>query len=168
MSDDFTKHRITGWVPYAEARGIDPRLDVPLITHVEGNLWQGGCPDYGHVSLPEGFDYVLSLYPWGKYDMPTGCERDEVRMYDSLDQGFDQVDELARGIKQRLDRGQTVLIHCQAGLNRSGLLTARVLTLMGKTAAEALALLRKQRSHLVVCNEAFEEWLLALDDEVTA
>lgn len=161
LGDDFTKHRITGFVPHAQARGLDPNLDVPLITHVldglPGSLWQGGC--MGGILLPEGFDYVLSLYPWEAYGLHEGVERDEVRMYDSLDQGFEQVEELASGVAQRLRDGQTVLVHCQAGLNRSGLLAARTLIELGKTPAESVALLRESRSPIVLCNEAFENWI---------
>lgn len=60
LSGEFARHRITGWVPHAEKRGINPALDVPLVSHVEGGLWQGGCRD--GVRLPDEFDYVLSLY----------------------------------------------------------------------------------------------------------
>lgn len=161
LGDDFTKHRIRGYVPHAADRGLDPLLDVPLISHVidglPGSLWQGGC--MGGILLPEGFDYVLSLYPWESYGLHEGVERDEIRMYDSLDQGFDQVEELAGEVARRLRLGQTVLVHCQAGLNRSGLLTARTLIELGKTPAEAVDLLRESRCSLVLCNEAFENWI---------
>jgi hypothetical protein len=161
LSDDFNKNRITGYVPHAANRGLDPNLDVPLISHVEGGLWQGGCPDYVAVELPDGFDYVLSLYPWGaQYILPDGCERDIVTMYDSLGQGLEQVDELAEGLAERLRNGQTILVHCQAGLNRSGLLAAATLKKMGHTGEEALKLLRESRSPIVCCNETFEQHIL--------
>jgi rhodanese-related sulfurtransferase len=161
LSEDFNKHRITGFVPHAQARGLDPTLDVPLISKVTDNLWQGGCPDYESVELPEGFDYVLSLYPWGaQYILPDGCERDVVKMYDSLDQDTSQVDELAEGLAQRIREGQTVLVHCQAGLNRSGMLAAHTLKKLGYTGEEALKLLRDSRSQIVCCNEAFEKFIL--------
>lgn len=161
LSDDFNKHRITGYVPHAAHRGLDPQLDVPLISHVVDGLWQGGCPDYESVDLPEGFDYVLSLYPWGaQYNLPEGCERDVVTMYDSLDQDTAQVDELAEGLAQRVRDGQTVLVHCQAGLNRSGMLAAHTLKKLGYTGEEALKLLRDSRSPIVCCNETFEKFIL--------
>lgn len=160
LGDDFTQHRIKGYVPHAAARGIDPELDVPLISHVEGNLWQGGCMN--GVKLPSGFRYVISLYPWERYDLPEGCFRREVRMYDSLDQGFDQVVDLAVQAAEFVRKAPT-LVHCQAGLNRSGLLAATILVKhLGKTPAEAISLLRSQRSPLVLCNEAFENWVRGL------
>lgn len=169
LGDEFAEHRILGFVPHAAARGMDPTLDVPLIQHVEGGLYQGGClerPRWGPaepVTLPSGFDYVLSLYQWGlQYTLPEGCERDIITMYDSLQQGFEQVEELASGVADRLANGQVCLIHCQAGLNRSGLIAARTLMLRGHTADEAIALLREKRSPIVLCNDAFEEYLRAL------
>lgn len=164
LGDDFEGHRIKGFVPHAASRGLDPTLDVPLINHVKGGLWQGGCSDDGQIDLPEGFHYVLSLYPWGvQYVLPDGCARDEVEMYDSLDQGFEQVEELAAAVVKRLAAGETVLVHCQAGLNRSGLLAARILMLhWDYSADQAISLLREQRSPIVLCNDAFETWLRAL------
>lgn len=161
LSDDFNKNRIKGYVSHALRRGIDPKLDVPLISRVLDNLWQGGCPDYGSVALPKGFDYVLSLYPWGaQYILPEGCERDIVTMYDALDQDTAQVDELAEGVAERVLAGEVVLIHCQAGLNRSGMLTAHVLKKLGYTGEQALKMLRDGRSPLVCCNETFEQFIL--------
>ncbi|MGZ6854334.1 MAG: protein-tyrosine phosphatase family protein [Mycobacteriaceae bacterium] len=159
LGDTFADHRITGWVPHAAAKGIDPTLDVPLISHVAGGLYQGGCKN--GVLLPEGFDFVLSLYQRGRYALPPNCDRREVLMHDALDQGFEQVEELAADVAGRLARGQTVLVHCQAGLNRSGLLSARALMYRGHTAQDAIDLLRTKRSPLVLCNEAFEDWLLS-------
>jgi hypothetical protein len=162
LSDRFERHRIKGHVAHAAAKGIDPEIDIPLISHVDGKLWQGGCKD--NVPLPDEFDFVLSLYRWESYRIGKNTQRMIVTMYDSLAQGFEQVNELAEMVQMRLDRGETVLVHCQAGLNRSGLLTARVLMLQGYTAADAIALLREKRSPLVLCNDAFETWLLDHDE----
>ncbi|HEY7821189.1 MAG TPA: dual specificity protein phosphatase family protein, partial [Acidimicrobiia bacterium] len=54
----------------------------------------------------------------------------------------------------------TVLIRCQAGVNRSGLVSALVLMLDGYRAEEAIALLRQRRSPVVLSNRHFERWLL--------
>lgn len=159
LGDEFSQHRIYGFVPHAQLRGMDPKLDVALISHVDGNLWQGGCMD--RVELPAGFKHVFSLYPWEQYTLPEGCERVEVKMYDSLDQDTDQVSDLADQIIEALKDGPT-LVHCQAGLNRSGLLAATVLVKQGHTPEDAIALLRKSRCNLVLCNESFEDHILGL------
>jgi protein-tyrosine phosphatase len=159
LGEDFSQHRITGYVPHAADRGMDPNLDVPLVSHVEGNLYQGGC--MGGVRLPDGFKHVVSLYPWEQYVLPEGCERVEYKMYDALSQGFDQVDEIAFKVVEFCGDGPT-LVHCQAGLNRSGLIAARALVIMGFEPVEAINKLRAGRSRLVLCNEAFENWIWGL------
>jgi protein-tyrosine phosphatase len=54
-------------------------------------------------------------------------------------------------------------VHCQAGLNRSGLVTALALILNGMSPERAIGLLRQKRTPLVLCNGAFEAWLLGQD-----
>jgi hypothetical protein len=155
--DDFYEHMIEGEAAQDRQRRW---FSIPLATHVEGNLWQGGC--WPGVRVPDEFVYVLSLFPWEKYDIGPDTERDEVTMYDATHQGFEQVEELAAKVVDKLAEGP-VLVHCQAGLNRSGLISARALMLMGDPAATAVAKLRK-RSPIVLCNSAFENYLMGLDD----
>lgn len=137
----------------------DTHFKMSLITHVEGNLWTGGCID--GVRLPDDFAHVVSLYPWEKYVLGPRTQRYEVRMHDSTSQGFDQVDEIATRVVNRLKVGKT-LVHCQAGLNRSGLIAGRALVYLGYTGSEAIALLRQKRSPAVLCNKHFEKWLRSL------
>jgi hypothetical protein len=136
-------------------------FDVPLISCVgncrtSGQLWQGGCID--GLELPDDFDFVLSLYPWEQYNIGPNTERVEVRMYDSLEQGFEQVEELADEVVKRLRGRQKVLVHCQAGLNRSGLLAATILKKLGYTGDEDVEKLRLTRgTDQVLCNSTFED-----------
>jgi protein-tyrosine phosphatase len=137
-------------------------FDVPFISQIEGDLYQGGCME--GLVLPHNIDKVLSLYPWEQYYIDReDVERVEVRMYDSETQAFDQVDELAEMVNRWLNEGFKVLVHCQAGLNRSSLVAARVLMLRGKTADEAINLLRTNRSPACLCNPAFEAHLRGLE-----
>lgn len=139
-------------------------FDVPLISRVgnvrtAGDLWQGGC--IGGLTLPDDFDYVLSLYPWEQYRLGPSTERDEVTMYDALDQGFEQVEELGASVVKRLRGRQKVLVHCQAGLNRSGLLAATILKQLGYSGFEAVKLLRESRgTDEVLCNATFRQHVL--------
>ena len=57
-----------------------------------------------------------------------------------------------------------VLVHCQAGLNRSSLVAARALMFEGRPAVDAIAVVRKRRSPACLCNQAFEEYLLRCDE----
>lgn len=162
---DFASHHIEGYARAAREAGKDGHFSVPLISHIEGNLWTGGCRN--GVALPDDFAYVVSLYPWERYNLGYATGRVEVRMYDAADQAMGQVDDIAQSVVKFVEQGKT-LVHCQAGLNRSGLIAARALMLMGRTAAEAIALLREKRCDMVLCNEAFERWLLAFDREAAA
>jgi protein-tyrosine phosphatase len=61
-----------------------------------------------------------------------------------------------------MEKGKT-LVHCQAGLNRSGLVAAVALMKLGRTADEAIKLLRDSRSPMVLCNDTFVSQLHQLD-----
>ena len=63
-------------------------------------------------------------------------------------------------------RGQRVLIRCQAGMNRSGLIMALVLIREGYTADEAINLIRTKRSKHALFNSRFEMWIKESSVEV--
>jgi hypothetical protein len=158
---DPTSYPISGFARAALERGLDGQFSCPLITQIEGNLWNGGCMD--GVPLPDDFKFVVSLYPWEKYKLGPDTERIEVTMYDSQDQGFEQVEEIAEAVVKCVEAGKT-LVHCQAGLNRSALISATALIKMGRTPAEAISLIREKRSPMCLCNESFENWLGGLGE----
>lgn len=157
-NSDPTTHPISGFAVTAMDQGLDGDFSCPLISHIEGNLWTGGCID--GVRLPDEFRYVHSLYPWEKYLLDEDTRRVEIEMRDSLDQALDQVDQIAQEVVDTCRLGRT-LVHCQAGLNRSGLIAGRALILQGRSADEAIRLLREKRSPMVLCNKSFEDWLRA-------
>lgn len=155
MEADVTSHHIEGI-----AREGDTPFSCPLISQIDGNLWQGGCRN--GVSLGGRFQHVISLYPWEIYD--PGGDLDSftaVRLYDGpVVPDEKQLYTLARWINVCVDHGPT-LVHCQAGLNRSGLLAALSLILRGWTAEDAVRKLRDTRSPAVLCNRRFVAWLYA-------
>ena len=155
---DPRKQRMVG----VAVHGHTP-FDVPYMSELAPNLWQGGCQD--GLILPHNIDKVLSLYPWEKYTIEReDVERVEIEMYDSTRQGFHQVFELARLINDWRADGNTVLVHCQAGLNRSGLVAAVALLESGeaKRGVDAVKMVRDKRSPACLCNPAFEEYLFSL------
>jgi protein-tyrosine phosphatase len=55
--------------------------------------------------------------------------------------------------------GKKVLVRCQAGWNRSGLVTALALMKDGHKAKDAIDLIRARRSPHALCNEDFVRYL---------
>lgn len=149
---DFESHRIEG---FADASG--ERFSVPLISHIEGTLWMGGKPE---GEMAKAFDYVVNLYGVVDYKLREGQTFVLHVMHDSASQALEreQMLTLAQTIKRFMANGRT-LVHCQAGLNRSGLLVALTLMLHGMPAREAIALLREKRCAQVLCNSHFAHWL---------
>lgn len=139
-------------------------------------LFMGGTADDAvtwHAAEPSDFDLdkpydaVVTLYAWAQ---PVGWEVEELR-YGFGDATMDLVDlsrlqRTAQWAWERWKVGDRVLVRCQAGLNRSGLVTALVLMREGYTADEAITLLRHRRSPWALCNDEFVRWLLEDAGEV--
>jgi protein-tyrosine phosphatase len=141
-------------------------FDVPFISQIEDNLWQGGC-EYGLV-LPDFIRHVISLYKWEDYVHGPLDSHEIVTMYDSAGVvDGDEVDRLANLVNDRLATGDPVLVHCQAGLNRSSLIAARSMMLRENnplSADDAITLIRDRRSPACLCNPTFEQWLRDRDE----
>jgi hypothetical protein len=133
-------------------------------------LFQGGTEDSDvvWVGAPQRlrgdypYDLVVTLYadanpvPWGVHEFRFGFYDSDLSAADAL-----RVVELATMTHRRWAAGDRVLIRCQAGVNRSGLVTALVLMIAGYGPAEAIELIRSRRSRRVLSNRHFERWLLA-------
>lgn len=145
--------------------------DEPLWSEVLPGLWQGGTHDYDvtlygggrskHGITENDFDFVTTLYASAK---PVDWFVQEIRygIYDSNMKDFD-LDELLGVVSMThaaWKRGKRVLVRCQAGWNRSGLVTALVMMKEGYSAQEAISLLRERRSPFALCNATFERWLI--------
>jgi protein-tyrosine phosphatase len=142
------------------AREGNTPFSCPLITPIDDMFWQGGCED--GVNLEGHFKHIISLYPWERFN--PGGELDsfvEVRLIDGpIVPDVGQLLSLANFINACRAKGRT-LVHCQAGLNRSGLVAALALSIgFRMDPKDAIALLREKRSPAVLCNKKFEEWLI--------
>lgn len=163
MDADFTTHHIEGYARAAMEAGEDGYFKAPLISHIEGNLYVGGCID--GVALPDDFRHVVSLYKWERYALGPDTVLHEYEMYDAGSMPDPNlVAGIARDVVRYVGEGKT-LVHCQAGLNRSNLIAALALVYgaldpAGMKPADAIALLREKRSPVVLCNRTFENWLL--------
>lgn len=140
------------------------RIDIPLISHITENLFVGGHSDT--ADLGDFFSHVFSLYVWGApYVTHETTAHESVKMFDSPTEDTSLVDELVPRVVEALREGGNVLVHCQAGINRSNLVASLVLReWKGLTSAEAIDMLREKRSNLVLANRGFERYLLALDN----
>jgi hypothetical protein len=150
---DLTTHRIEGI-----AREGNIPFSVPLFSPIAENLFMGGCPV---GAAPEWIRFIICLYPWEHYKTTEEQIKTVAWLYDTSDGKPDAalVMMLARHVNECRALGPT-LVHCQAGLNRSGLITGMALKLAGMSAGNAIDLLRKQRSPAVLCNKAFAQFLM--------
>jgi hypothetical protein len=134
----------------------------------------GGTADHDVVHIgtlrrfdldePRPFDAVVTLHAWAQ---PVSWEVEELRYgFADGDLAAADVVRVVRAAKwawQRWRSGDRVLIRCQAGLNRSGLVTALVLMQEGLPAREAIRMIRERRSPWALCNNAFVDWLIERD-----
>lgn len=155
---------------YAPRWVCDDQAPSELYSEVVPGLFQGGTDDDAWVNTAAalgmaddnaGFDAVLTLFAWAQ---PFGWGVEELR-YGFMDAhpryaDMSRIVEAAQWAHLRWTGGQTVLIRCQAGLNRSGLLTALVLMLDGWEAEEAIRTIRATRSEVALCNDDFVDWLV--------
>jgi protein-tyrosine phosphatase len=66
-------------------------------------------------------------------------------------------------VAHSLQKGEKVLVHCGAGLNRSGVVAARAMMYLGVGHDVAISLLRQARSPDALFNRGFVRWLEAED-----
>ena len=151
--------------------------DNKLMHEVLPGLWQGGTHDDDVVGNPrfathsyiikKDFDTVITMY---QYANPVGWFVNEYRycIYDADIESIDlhELFKTARYAYNEWSEGKRVLIRCQAGWNRSGLITALVLMLHGVDAKAAIELIRNKRSSHALCNPEFEDFLLSLDPDL--
>lgn len=155
-----------------EASVNQPRhKPLTLWSEILPNLWQGGTDDedtfvqYDQPTIGTSeFDSVYTLYAFAN---PVDWHVKEIRLgfYDSDSLSISPQDlyDLANQAHKDWKSGKRVLIRCQAGLNRSGIVAALVLIKDGYSPRKAIELLRTSRSRYVLMNSYFEEWLLKTD-----
>jgi protein-tyrosine phosphatase len=102
------------------------------------------------------------MYAWAR---PADWNVQEFR-YGVPDASIADIDlqRLKQAVEFGYDRwkqGDRVLVRCQAGLNRSGLVTALILIKDGLSPERAIALIREGRGEHALFNQNFADWLLA-------
>jgi len=140
-----------------------------LYSEILPGLFQGGTHDFDTLEFPKEypiwksekqFDSVATLYAiahpvgWGvaerRYGFPDSAlsEKDIPEIHSIADWAYEE-----------WKAGKRVLIRCQAGLNRSGLIMALVLIKDGFSPKEAIDLIRARRSPYALCNADFVRYL---------
>lgn len=127
---------------------------------IKGRLWQSGSVDKDE--LPH--EVIINL----THDDPYMHFRDYNRIYlkmplidgDITEVDVEAVEHLVDLAVHYVNAGRKVLVHCNAGLNRSGLVCAMILCKINKmTGKQAIETLRIARSPYVLCNDSFSQWI---------
>ena len=141
-----------------------------LYSMIAPNLFQGGTDDLDVIHLPQTnnrprtdlpFDAIVTMYAWAR---PADWNVQEFR-YGVPDASISDInlDRLREAVDFAYDHwkaGDRVLIRCQAGLNRSGLVMALVLIKDGNTPEHAIEMIRETRGADALFNSNFTQWLL--------
>lgn len=99
---------------------------------IPNRLAIGAMPHSVNIVWNHGFDYLLVMaaeHSWAKETGPHRAWVDVIPLYDEPKLTIKEKDKLSRASKRvvkLLKNGFKVLITCNAGLNRSGLMTAMV------------------------------------------
>ena len=141
-----------------------------LWSEILPGLWQGGTDDYDVIGAPghspnrvtdRHFDSVYTLYAranaasWNVKEIRYGFADGDMTDFDPERDLYFAVREAHADWKA----GKRVLIRCQAGLNRSGLVMALVLIREGYSPEDAVELIRATRGDIALCNNTFVRWL---------
>ncbi len=141
-----------------------------LWSEILPGLWQGGTDDYDVIGVAghcpnrvtsTHFDSVYTLYAranaasWNVKEVRFGFADGDMTDFDPEADLYFAVREAHADWKA----GKRVLVRCQAGLNRSGLVMALVLIREGYTPEQAVELIRQNRGDIALCNDTFVRWL---------
>ena len=146
----------------------------PLFSEIVPNLFMGGTDDLDVIQFAQNsyvkrqdlpFNAIVTMYAWARpadwnvqefrYGVPDASikEIDLDRLREAVDFGYN-----------RWLSGDPVLVRCQAGLNRSGLVTALILIRSGITAEDAIKTIREKRDADALFNEEYVAFLLEHGD----
>jgi len=142
-----------------------------LYSEIAPNLFMGGTADedvihqavaYNKARTDLPFDVIITMYAWAN---PADWRVQEFRygIYDSAIADID-LDRLKQAVEFGYNRwlsGDRVLVRCQAGLNRSGLVTALIMMSTGLDAETAIEQIRKNRADIALFNNNYVEWLMS-------
>ena len=128
---------------------------------VHERLWVGAAPDHGKLVANRGFTHLVLCamgYQAGADSFPgtvvLHCpfEDDDSIMAGAV---MTQVFLAARAVAEAHRAGGNVLVTCRAGINRSALVTALALQMLGFEPAASVVRIRARRHAHCLANECF-------------
>ena len=145
-----------------------------LFNEILPNLFMGGTLDSKTIDCAQplqefqserDFDCIVTLYAWAA-PANWGVEERRLGFPDAqiIEEYLEPIHEMATWAHSRWKSGKKVLIRCQAGLNRSGLLTALVLLREGHSPKQAIELIREKRSEWALCNSDYVTYIESLGE----
>ena len=143
-------------------------LAIPLADrnwdHIVAGLWLGAHetqPGGGDTRVTDQFDVVVSLYRKDGYGPSPQVPHHTHAMVDGRlsEDTHPHLHRLADTVVEAMDAGNTVLVRCHAGLNRSALVAGLALIKQGWTAEQAVDRMRAARSPYVLSNAYFLAYL---------
>lgn len=128
-----------------------------------GHRWVDAAGQLRPVVVGAEFELVVSLFTAGGHGPAPGIPHRLALVPDGpLDAGqLAAVQEEARAVTEAVRAGRRVLVRCQSGYNRSGLVVVQALVELGLDTAGAVRLVRERRSPWALHNGLFVEYLEA-------
>lgn len=91
-------------------------------------------PDYAKAIEAQNLQWRSRSFPISDYELPAKEEQTEFRAF-------------VRDVADALKDGRTVLVHCGAGIGRTGMVATCVLVALGQGLDDALSTVRHAGSH---------------------
>lgn len=146
------------------------KLPKELYSEILPGLYMGGTHDNDVVyEKPtekykikiDNFDCVITMYAWAN-PVDWGVEEIRFGIPDSkiADANIQKIIETAYFGYKRWKSGEKLLVRCQAGLNRSGLITSLILMFDHLHPKSAINLIRDKRTQYALFNQNYVDWLI--------
>jgi len=137
--------------------------ELKSANRITGNLWVGAKPPVSDLFTQQGFDAIFfcaeEVPPQGDYG---GVDVYKISIPDGkLDNSQQkQVITAASTVARLLQLGRKVLVTCALGVNRSALVAALALVMLGWDGEAAIKKIREKRTPSALFNQHFQKMIL--------
>jgi hypothetical protein len=152
-------------VDISKSKGVKLKSRPLEYSQIIDGLYQGSAPSPG----PDAGKKFDALVLMAHEHQPTqkefpGIEVLQAGIWDARPSGQDiqKAYKAAQWVATRLKAGKKVLVTCMAGLNRSGMVSAMSLIMMGYPPKNAMALVKNARGPKALSNKHFNQVLLGM------